>query len=314
MNLDDINFIANEDYYVAGIDEAGRGPLAGPVVASCVLFKRGEQIEGINDSKKLSEKKRNHLYDIIREKALAVGIGVVHEREIDRINILSATILAMKKAFENMNREADVLLIDGNNISIGHKNEKCIIKGDTKSLSIASASIIAKVTRDRFMYEYDKIFPDFSFKTHKGYGTLMHRELIVKFKPSIVHRMSFAPMKNKYDSSFLYSYIRRNPTVYIASLLIKNYHTIISIFLDDILKDTILSVAKNNILSFDIVLYNTKVSHIDIENIDEKLSLILQDFEQNSVFKELEIGVILISDKNGKIDINKKGNVKTIKI
>ena len=164
------------------------------------------------------------------------------------------------------------------------------------------------------MYEYDKIFPDFSFKTHKGYGTLMHRELIVKFKPSIVHRMSFAPMKNKYDSSFLYSYIRRMPTIYIASLLIKNYHTIISIFLDDILKDTILSVGKNNILSFDIVLYNTKVSHIDIENIDEKLSLILQDFEQNSVFKELEIGVILISEKNGKIDINKKENVKTIKI
>lgn len=176
---------------ICGVDEAGRGPLAGPVCAAAVILPFGLEIEGLNDSKKLTEKKREKLFDIITEKAIAYGIAFSSEKEIDELNILQATYLAMNRAIEMLNTEIDIALIDGNRNSGINYNSSCIIGGDGKSASIAAASILAKVTRDRYMLELDNKYPEYFFAKHKGYGTKLHYEALREHGPSEVHRLTF---------------------------------------------------------------------------------------------------------------------------
>ena len=176
---------------VCGIDEAGRGPLAGPVCAAAVILPKGCVIEGVNDSKKLTEKKREALFDIIKEKALAYSIAVADEKEIDEVNILQATYLAMRRAFEGLEIKPDMALVDGNRDPILGIPTKTIVKGDANSMSIAAASILAKVTRDRFMLEMDEKYPEYQFAKHKGYGTKLHYEMLAKYGASEIHRKTF---------------------------------------------------------------------------------------------------------------------------
>ena len=177
--------------YVAGIDEAGRGPLAGPVFAACVILPKGCIINGINDSKKLSPKKRDELFDIICEKALCYNISSVDEKIIDEINILNATYLAMNKAVEGMKIQPDFVLIDGNSIKNMTIPHHTVVKGDSKSISIAAASILAKVSRDRYITKLAETYPQYGFENHKGYGTAQHNEAILKYGPSPIHRQTF---------------------------------------------------------------------------------------------------------------------------
>lgn len=177
--------------YVCGIDEVGRGPLAGPVVAGAVILPKDEQILYLNDSKKLSAKKREELYDIIMEKAVATGIGIISPARIDEINILQATYEAMRMAIGNLKVQPDLLLNDAVTIPEVEIPQVPIIKGDAKSVSIAAASIIAKVTRDRLMVEYDKVLPGYDFASNKGYGTKKHIEGLKELGPSPIHRRTF---------------------------------------------------------------------------------------------------------------------------
>ena len=178
--------------YICGVDEAGRGPLAGPVFAAAVILPEDFEIEGLNDSKKLSEKKRDLLFDEIIEHALAYSIQAVDHKTIDEINILEATMLAMKTAVENLSIKPEHVFIDGNRVP---KNMEIptefVIKGDATSASIAAASILAKVSRDRFMLEMDKKYPEYCFAKHKGYGTKLHYEKLREFGPSEIHRLTF---------------------------------------------------------------------------------------------------------------------------
>lgn len=177
--------------YVCGIDEVGRGPFAGPVVACAVILPKDSQILYLNDSKKLSEKKREELYDIILKEAVAVGIGMRDAKRIDEINILQATYEAMQEAIANLKVKPDVLLNDAVTIPGVDIKQVPIIKGDAKSVSIAAASIVAKVTRDRMMVEYDKEYPGFDFASNKGYGTQKHIEALQAQGPTPIHRRSF---------------------------------------------------------------------------------------------------------------------------
>lgn len=177
--------------YICGIDEAGRGPLAGPVVAGAVILPKNCDILYINDSKQLSEKKREELYGIITKEAVAVGVGIVPPAVIDEINILQATYEAMRIAISNLSTPPDILLNDAVHIPEVKTKQVSIIKGDAKSISIAAASIIAKVTRDRMMKEYDKIYPEYGFASHKGYGSAAHIEVLKKKGPTPIHRTSF---------------------------------------------------------------------------------------------------------------------------
>lgn len=177
--------------FIGGIDEAGRGPLAGPVVASCVILPRDAFINGLNDSKKLSAAKRALLYDEIMEKAIALGVGISDEKCVDEINILNATKKAMKAAIESIKPVPELLLIDAVKLEDVSIRQIPIIKGDALSVSIAAASIIAKVTRDRMIEELDLIYPQYGFKKHKGYGTEDHINAIKKFGICPIHRISF---------------------------------------------------------------------------------------------------------------------------
>ncbi|MBM6971876.1 ribonuclease HII [Mordavella massiliensis] len=177
--------------YICGIDEVGRGPLAGPVVAGAVILPKDHTILYLNDSKKLSEKKRELLYDEIMEHAVATGIGMVGPARIDEINILQATYEAMRMAIENLQVKPDVLLNDAVTIPEVEIPQVPIIKGDAKSISIAAASIIAKVTRDRLMKEYDQVIPGYDFAGNKGYGTKAHLEGLRRLGPSPIHRRTF---------------------------------------------------------------------------------------------------------------------------
>lgn len=177
--------------YVCGIDEVGRGPLAGPVVAGAVILPKDCSILYINDSKKLSEKKREELYEVIMEQAVAAGIGMVGPARIDEINILQATYEAMRQAIQNLSVKPDILLNDAVTIPLVDIPQVPIIKGDAKSISIGAASIIAKVTRDRLMKEYHEIMPEYGFAKNKGYGSKEHIEAILAYGPSPIHRQSF---------------------------------------------------------------------------------------------------------------------------
>lgn len=176
---------------VCGVDEAGRGPLAGPVCAAAVILPEGVIIDGVNDSKKLSEKKRESLFDVIREQALSYSIAYATVDEIEEINILNATMLAMRRAINGLDIKADYAMIDGNKIPPLDIDAECIVKGDAKSMSIACASILAKVSRDRLLYKYAEEYPMYGFDKHKGYGTKVHREAILKYGPCPYHRKSF---------------------------------------------------------------------------------------------------------------------------
>lgn len=182
---------------VCGVDEAGRGPLAGPVCAAAVILPEGVMIAGVNDSKKLSEKKREALFDVIREQSLAYSIAYATVAEIEEINILNAAMLAMKRAVEGLSVKADYVMIDGNRLPEIDIDSECIVKGDAKSMSIACASILAKVSRDRLLYKYAEEYPIYGFDKHKGYGTAAHREAILKYGPCPYHRKSFLKKLNK---------------------------------------------------------------------------------------------------------------------
>ncbi len=176
---------------IAGIDEAGRGPLAGPVVSAAVILPRDFTCEQITDSKKLTEKKREALFPFIKEKAVAVGVGIADHEEIDQINVLQAALLSMKRAVQALEVPPDYLLIDGKFTIDMDTDQKAIVKGDAKSISVAAASIIAKVSRDRIMVEMDKRYPVYGFRRHKGYPTKAHKAAIAHYGPCAIHRKSF---------------------------------------------------------------------------------------------------------------------------
>lgn len=180
-----------EGAVIAGVDEAGRGPLAGPVCAAAVVLPRNCAVPGLDDSKKLSEKKREELFDVICDVAVTFGIAFASVEEIETLNILNATYLAMNRALEQLEPQPVIALIDGNRDSGITLRSRCIVKGDSRCADIAAASILAKVTRDRFMYDLHERFPQYGFDRHKGYGTAVHYAAIREFGPSPVHRMSF---------------------------------------------------------------------------------------------------------------------------
>ena len=185
---------------IAGVDEVGRGPLIGSVITACVVLPQDFVLEGLNDSKKLSEKKRDMFYDVIMDKALAVGIGECNEKEIDELNIYGATKVAMKRAIDEASKKIKIehVLIDAMPLEIDIPSTS-IIKGDAKSISIAAASVIAKVTRDRMMYELDKKYPMYDLKNNKGYPTKKHREAIEKYGITKYHRLSYGPVAKYKD-------------------------------------------------------------------------------------------------------------------
>ena len=177
--------------HICGVDEAGRGPLAGPVCAAAVILPAGVIIEGVNDSKKLSEKKREALFEIIKTEAVSYAIAFSTVEEIEELNILNATMLAMKRAVEGLDVKADYAMIDGNRLPHLSIDSECIVKGDAQSMSIACASILAKVSRDRLLYQYAREYPQYHFDKHKGYGTKVHVEALKEYGPCPYHRRSF---------------------------------------------------------------------------------------------------------------------------
>ena len=192
----DLWLLENEIYeegfrLLCGVDEAGRGPLAGPVCAAAVILPRGLAIVDLNDSKKLTEKKREALYHVICEKALSFGIAFASVEEIEEFNILNATFLAMNRALAQLDPRPELALIDGNRNTGIQMPSRCVVKGDARCADIAAASILAKVTRDRYMLEMAEQYPEYHFEQHKGYGTRLHYEALREYGPSPIHRMSF---------------------------------------------------------------------------------------------------------------------------
>ena len=176
---------------IAGVDEAGRGPLAGPVCAAAVILPFELEIPGLDDSKKLTEKKREELFEVITDKALSYGIAFADQREIDDINILNATFLAMNRALEKLDIPFQLALVDGNNVRGLNYNSESIVKGDTRCAAVAAASVLAKVTRDRYMLQMAEKYPQYAFEKHKGYPTKLHYERLREFGPSEIHRLTF---------------------------------------------------------------------------------------------------------------------------
>ena len=182
---------SNEIAVICGVDEAGRGPLAGPVCAAAVILPKGLALPGLNDSKKLTDKKRRELYPIIKEQAIAYGIAFASEKEIDELNILQATFLAMQRAIDQLEGKADFALIDGNREKDFGLPVMTVVKGDSRSANIAAASVLAKVTRDDLMLEMAEKYPEYGFEIHKGYGTKAHYTALTEYGPSPIHRMTF---------------------------------------------------------------------------------------------------------------------------
>lgn len=199
---------------IAGIDEAGRGPLAGPVVAAAVILPTRCRIAGVDDSKQLSEEARDRLYAAILQRAVGLGIGSADVGEIDRLNILQATRLAMRRAIEQLVPLPDYLLVDAVTLPGVRISMRPIIKGDSLSLSIAAASIIAKVTRDRLMVKYDALFPEYDFLSHKGYGTPGHLQRLARHGPCPIHRRTFMPVQEAVVAAQRQSVVRMNPTLF----------------------------------------------------------------------------------------------------
>ncbi len=182
--------------FIGGADEVGRGPLAGPVVSAAVILPPETKIPDINDSKKLSSQKREYLFEVIKDKAVSIGVGIVSVKDIDSLNILQATYMSMRYAVKQLNPQPQCLLLDALNVPGIDIEQKGIIKGDQKSISIAAASIVAKVTRDRMMLEIDEAYPQYGFANHKGYGTKQHLDALRKHGVCPIHRKSFAPVRD----------------------------------------------------------------------------------------------------------------------
>jgi len=317
-----MNLLKYEKYYwnrgiklIAGIDEAGRGPLAGPVVAASVIIDNEFDLTDINDSKKLSPKKREKLYHKIIQNAIDVSIGIAHEYEIDKLNILNATFLAMKRAVGNMKKRPEQLLIDGPHTDIKLIPVKNIISGDSKSASIAAASIIAKVTRDSIMKEYDKIYTRYNFKQHKGYGTKMHIENLIEYKASPIHRKSFKIVKSNmptisyYIENNLFTEVGSN---YIGANYIRNQYSVINKNiqleqLDDVVDYLLIKNDEHLFLKI-ITLYNGEkfsLGNIAISEIEQYLIhledyLIKKELKKDFIFNVISIEFI----KNKKPIIN----------
>ena len=275
---------------IAGVDEAGRGPLAGPVVASAVIYDSDVYIEGIDDSKKISQKKREVYYEEIISKAKHVGVGIVFQEQIDKINILNATKEAMKKALQNLAVKPELVLVDGNQIEFSGYDQESIIKGDAKSFSIASASIVAKVTRDRIMEDYSKLLPEYGFENHKGYGTKKHLEAISIYKSSIIHRKSFKPI-SKYLPTFDYYFknkaVDRLLIQIAGDYLIKNAYEIVESnfpYLKASIDNKVyVFMIRSNIYT-DLVdmsdrFLSRKHKIIDVENQNGKFKIVIKDID-----------------------------------
>ncbi len=197
----ELDFDVSPYRFIAGLDEAGRGPLVGPVVAAAVILDEANPIEGLNDSKKLSEKKRDHLEILIKERALAWSVAVVEAEEIDRINILQASLLAMKNAAESLSVQPDLALADGNKCPSLNCRVEAIVKGDSKVAAISAASILAKVARDRLMRALHAQYPQYGFDQHKGYPTKIHMQLLAEHGPCPEHRKSFGPVRKVIENN-----------------------------------------------------------------------------------------------------------------
>lgn len=190
---------------IAGVDEAGRGPLAGPVVAAAVILPDGYLLEKCNDSKKLSPELRQELFvKLTGNSEIEIGVGIITHEEIDRMNILRAALLAMTIAVRNLKIPPDYVLVDGNSLPSFGIESRCIVKGDSRSISIAAASIVAKQTRDAMMNEYDKQYANYGFAKHKGYGTQFHLDMLTKYGPSPIHRKTFLPLRKHYEENDLW--------------------------------------------------------------------------------------------------------------
>lgn len=188
---------------LAGTDEVGRGPLAGDVVAAAVILDAKRPIEGLDDSKKLTEKKREYLFELIQEQSLSYCVARASVAEIDSLNILHASLLAMRRAVEGLNPQPEYVLVDGNRLPKWHYQAETVVKGDSRVAAIAAASILAKVTRDREMQEYEKIYPGYGFAKHKGYPTKLHMQALESLGPTDIHRQSFGPVKKQLEQLLL---------------------------------------------------------------------------------------------------------------
>ena len=300
---------------IVGIDEAGRGPLAGPVVAVSLNWGDTPLIEGVKDSKKISEKKRLKLFDMILEGALDIGIGIVHEKKIDEINILQATYLAMKISIGNLKIKPDILLIDGKRADIHHIEQKNIIKGDSLSYTIAAASIVAKVIRDKMMLEYSKVFPEYNFHKHKGYGTKFHLDAIGQHKASPIHRKSFKPISEHLPTIKHYIKNKKMDLLgkqLVASYLIKkNYKIIIFNNQYDLIcrKKKVIIIAKIEVLLNNETI-NSKIEsnklNFDV-NMKDFLSTLKIEFNQY----RLDFITINLMKSNNQINV-KKGQINEI--
>ena len=292
---------------IAGIDEAGRGPLAGPVVATAVIFPQNIDLPEVTDSKKISEKKRERLFKDIYKNAISIGIGIVHEDEIDKKNILQATYVAMRQAIGALSIRPDIVLVDGNKADIKHYTQHSIINGDQKSISIAAASIIAKVTRDRMMQQYDRLFPEFDFAKHKGYGTKKHMDMIVNKKASPIHRKSFNPISKHLPT---FSYLKRNHLIgtlgrqLIGCYLIRHGHNILEVDcnISQVEEIDIISIFKDNIVF-------TKVNTITEINKGQ-----LSDSYDTPLQKSRMIGLIESYMEKHEFDCNFSFNIGTVSL
>ena len=277
--------MSNDNQIIAGIDEAGRGPLFGPVVACAVIFNKNIDISEIKDSKKISASKRQKVYDKLIQENINYGIGIVHEKEIDEINILNATKKAMLLAVEKLEILPSKLLIDGNQLINTDINQEAIIKGDQKIPQISAASIIAKVTRDRIVESYDKIYPMFELSKHKGYGTRLHADLLHKYGPSSIHRHTFKPISNIGYGSFKF---------YESLSITKHAINIIKIGFD------VISFYINKDISS--MVYQDKKEKVYVLSVNRgnqcKVDQIILDIKKKDSVKKARLDVIYSDDKS----------------
>ena len=292
---------------IAGIDEAGRGPLAGPVVSASVIMPENINLPEVNDSKKLSEKKRERLFGEIFISAIAIGIGIVHESEIDEDNILQATYKSMRKSLGNLSINPEVILVDGNKADIKHYRQENIVNGDQKSLSIAAASIIAKVTRDRIMKQYDLVFPNYAFGKHKGYGTKQYIEAIKFNKAVPIHRKTFNPVPKYLPTIAFYKKNKLVDTLgvqLVACKMIRLNSTILEINynLSDLRKVDIISIEKNII----------KFTNVKTFTFNDNKEAEAFNFSDSDSGKEEELALSFMNDNNLDLDYKFQNAIITI--
>jgi len=306
--------------YIAGIDEAGRGPLAGPVTAAAVILPKNVDLPEVTDSKKISEKKRERLFDEIYKTALSVGVGVVYEEVIDNKNILQATYQAMRHSLGQLSINPEVILVDGNKADIKHYKQESIVDGDQKSLSIAAASIIAKVTRDRMMRQFDKVFPEYGFAKHKGYGTKQHIEAIQKSKVTPIHRKSFKPVADHLPNM---GFLKRNRLIgklgeqLAACELIRNNHKILEMnyAIAKVGEIDIVSESDNSIVFTDVKTqtdghdWGTPRSQIDDKKRDRIINAVQHYMDVNELDCEFRFDVaeVILGSGKPQIQIVKDG-------